>query len=346
MKKAVFSISFAFICFLISAQAPESFSYQAIVRNTAGEPIATQDVIFLFSIIKTTADGTVVYTEKHAVKTNEFGLVNLAIGNGTDKVGDFTTIDWGTDNYFLKVELDKGDAIFVDMGTIQLLSVPFALHSKTSADTDGLKADIEELKLFTGKKLKDIDGNIYTSVLIGTQIWMAENLKTTKYNDGTEIPLITDPAEWSGLVTPGYCWYKNDETTYKDPYGALYNWYTLNTGKLCPTGWHAASNDEFTALVTFLGGNLVAGGKLKETGIIHWNSPNTGATNETGFTGVAAGFRNPAGSFIAFGAMNYFWSATDNGGFPYCLFLYFDVTNAYQDTSDKPYGLSVRCVKD
>jgi hypothetical protein len=130
MKRVVLSIMVLFICILINAQAPESFSYQAIVRNTAGQPLVIQDVIFLFSIIKTTTGGTVVYTEKHAVETNQFGLVTLAIGNGTDKTGDFTTIDWGADTYFLNVQLDKGDAIFMDMGTTQLLSVPYALHAK------------------------------------------------------------------------------------------------------------------------------------------------------------------------------------------------------------------------
>jgi len=130
MKREVLSIILAFICILINAQAPESFSYQAIVRNTEGQPLVTQDIIFLFSIIKTTTGGTVVYTENHAVETNQFGLVTLAIGNGTDKTGNFTTIDWGADVYFLNVQVDIGDAIFVDMGTTQLLSVPYALHAK------------------------------------------------------------------------------------------------------------------------------------------------------------------------------------------------------------------------
>ncbi|MCX6302379.1 MAG: putative metal-binding motif-containing protein [Bacteroidia bacterium] len=129
MKKAALSLVLLILCFLTFAQAPEYFSYQAIVRNTAGEPLATQDVVFLFSIIKTTAGGTVVYTEKHAVKTNQFGLVNLAIGNGTSKTGNFTTIDWGADSYFLNVQVDKGDAIFVNMGTTQMLSVPYAFFA-------------------------------------------------------------------------------------------------------------------------------------------------------------------------------------------------------------------------
>ena len=99
--------------------------------------------------------------------------------------------------------------------------------------------------------VKDGDGNTYSTVTIGTQIWLGENLKTTKYNDKTEIPLVTDDTEWEGLTTPGYCWYNNN-SSYKNTYGALYNWYAVNTGKLCPSGWHVPSNTEWTALEDYL----------------------------------------------------------------------------------------------
>ena len=129
----------------------------------------------------------------------------------------------------------------------------------------------------------DIDGNVYHTVTIGTQIWMVENLKTTRYNDGSPIPFVTDSSSWSNLTTPGYCWYNND-TTNKNTYGALYNWFAVNTGKLAPTGWHVPTDDEWTTLTTYLGGESIAGGKLKETGTTHWRTPNAGATNEIGFT--------------------------------------------------------------
>jgi hypothetical protein len=102
--------------------------------------------------------------------------------------------------------------------------------------------------------VKDIDGNVYDTVTVGTQTWMVENLKTTRYNDGTAIPLVTKSVAWETLSTPGYCWYNNDESTYKAPYGALYNWYTVNTGKLCPTGWHVPGDSEWIVLIDFLGG--------------------------------------------------------------------------------------------
>jgi uncharacterized protein (TIGR02145 family) len=126
-------------------------------------------------------------------------------------------------------------------------------------------------------EVSDIDGNYYKTIQIGSQIWMAENLKTTRYNDGSNIPLVTDNTAWSNLTTPGYCWYNNDAATYKNVYGALYNWYAVNTGKLCPSGWHVPSEYEWTLLVNYLGGVYAAGGKLKETGTTHWYSPNAGA---------------------------------------------------------------------
>src|SRR5664279_5386678 len=127
--------------------------------------------------------------------------------------------------------------------------------------------------------LQDIDGNVYKNVTIVKQILMAENLKTTKFNDGTSIPLVRENSAWKDMNSPSFCWYNNDATTNKNNYGALYNWYTVNTNKLCPSGWHVPSDAEWTTLRTYLGGDSVAGGKLKETGTTHWKSPNTGATN-------------------------------------------------------------------
>lgn len=132
--------------------------------------------------------------------------------------------------------------------------------------------------------VSDVDGNSYRTVLVGTQLWMAENLRTTKYSDNTDIIYHTD---WFTTI-PQYAWYDNNEA-YKVPYGALYNYPAVNTGRLCPTGWHVASDQEWTVLSGIAGGLSVAGGKLKETGTVHWNSPNTGATDEYGFTLLPAG---------------------------------------------------------
>jgi len=197
--------------------------------------------------------------------------------------------------------------------------------------------------------IKDGDGNVYTSVKIGTQVWLKPNLKTTKFNDGTTIPLVTGNADWNNLITPGYCWYSNDEATYKSDYGALYNWYAVGTGKLCPKGWHAPTNDEIDILVTFLGDYKTAGGKLKEQGLIHWNSPNEGATDNYGFSFLPGGFRNYNGTFAEIRINGVWWNITDrpttNEG--YMNILYKDDAVVADNISvSKKNGYSARCLKD
>jgi len=197
---------------------------------------------------------------------------------------------------------------------------------------------------------KDQDGNFFSTVTIGTQVWMAENLKTTKYNDNTNIPLVTDGTTWKTLITPGYCWYNNDATTYKSTYGALYNWYAVNTAKLCPTGWHVPSEAEWTTLTDYLGGQNLAGFKLKETGTTHWEAPNTGATNETGFTALPGGYRSSSidnnGAFYYILTNGFWWSSKE---FPTsnAWNRYVSSYDSYFYSGDraKQYGISVRCVK-
>jgi uncharacterized protein (TIGR02145 family) len=202
--------------------------------------------------------------------------------------------------------------------------------------------------------LKDIDGNGYKAVSIGTQVWMRENLKTTKLNDGTAIPLVKDDNAWRALNTPAYCLYKN-EATAKNIFGALYNWYTVNTKKICPRGWHVPSDEEWKILITYLGGEKVAGGKLKEKGTTHWESPNTGTTNESGFTALPGGYRNHDGSFeynsgsniVFFRSNGCWWSSTERYDFNACyLRMYSALSAVYSSLSVKQSGYSVRCLKD
>jgi uncharacterized protein (TIGR02145 family) len=202
--------------------------------------------------------------------------------------------------------------------------------------------------------ISDIDGNVYKTITIGNQVWMKENLKTTKYNDGKAIPLVKDDMVWKELTTPAFCWNNNDETANKNKYGALYNWYTVNTNKLCPRGWHVPTNAEWTILTTYLGGESVAGGKLKETGTTHWESPNTGATNEKGFTALPGGSRNYAGAFnytgsnvIFFRSNGCWWSSTGLSDFnAYYRRLYNSLSEVYSSLSVKQFGYSIRCMKD
>jgi uncharacterized protein (TIGR02145 family) len=201
----------------------------------------------------------------------------------------------------------------------------------------------------SGATVTDVDGNIYKTVTIGSQVWMKENLKTTKFKDGTTIPLVTDKESWPNLLTPGYCWYNNDATTNKDSYGGLYNWYTVNTGKLCPDSWHVPSEDEWTTLINKLGGVQVAGGKLKEFGSSHWASPNTDANNEVGFSALPGGYRLIAINimFSNIGICGYWWSSTEGlSKTAGSITMWYNKSVAAKNFDDKWYGFSVRCLKD
>jgi uncharacterized protein (TIGR02145 family) len=196
--------------------------------------------------------------------------------------------------------------------------------------------------------MSDIEGNAYKVVVIGTQIWMAENLKTTHFKDGSEIPLKTNNIDWGNLSSPGYCWYYNDASSYKSTYGALYNWYTVNTGNLCPSGWHVSSDAEWLSLTKYLGGASIAGGKLKEAGSAHWGLPNEGATNETGFTALPGGFRIFNGAMDQNGYAGYWWTSSESSsslawGSGYLDYTTASITRAFYDKRD---GFSVRCIKD
>ena len=199
-------------------------------------------------------------------------------------------------------------------------------------------------------KVTDVEGNSYNTITIGTQTWMAENLKTTKLNDGTNIPLVTSGTTWGTLSTPAYCWYNNNEAAYKVTYGALYNWYTLNTGKLCPTGWHIPDNTEWTTLSDYLGGQSIAGGKLKETGTTHWTTPNTGATDEVYFTGLPAGARGGTGDFASMGNYGYWWTSVAHSVDPLYAWGFILAYNSTAVTRADYYfkrdGFSVRCIKN
>jgi uncharacterized protein (TIGR02145 family) len=198
----------------------------------------------------------------------------------------------------------------------------------------------------------DNDGNAYSVVTIGTQIWMGENLQTTTLDDGTAIEKVPTGSEWAVIEAPAYCWYNNTESEYRPVYGALYNWYAVNTGKLCPVGWHVPAAEEYTILVNYLGGDQVAGGPLKEAGVAHWYAPNSGATNGSGFTALPGGGRynvqSQGGTFSDINYFGYFWSATAGTGTStaYSFDLGFDrrtVTRSEYSIND---GGAVRCIKD
>lgn len=191
--------------------------------------------------------------------------------------------------------------------------------------------------------ITDLDGNVYHSVTIGTQVWMVENLKTTKFRNGDPIPY------WTNVVSDGYCWY-NDDIANKELYGAIYQYNTTrDLRNICPVGWHLPSLAEWTTLSNYLGGADIAGGKLKEAGTTHWLSPNTGATNESGFKALPGGVRDCGNSYIQMGSVCRLWTSeitdlgrvpdaglsTDNTAISLGIYRGFDCNAFY-----------VRCIKD
>jgi uncharacterized protein (TIGR02145 family) len=242
-------------------------------------------------------------------------------------------------------------------GTTTVPTPVNATDPATKAYVDALKEEIyNELGI-----VKDIEGNIYKTLEIGTQVWMAENLKTTSYNDGTTIPLVTDNSAWINLSTPGYCWYNN---CYNNTYGALYNWYTVTTGNLCPNGWHVPTDTEWTTLENYVIANgynydgTTTGNKIAKAlaSTYLWTSSTvTGAVgntdypdkrNATGFTALPGGFRYIIG-FIYCGNNGIWWSATEYDAFnAWFRSLNNEISDVYRNGTGKNNGFSVRCLRD
>jgi uncharacterized protein (TIGR02145 family) len=194
----------------------------------------------------------------------------------------------------------------------------------------------------------DIEGNFYKTLQIGSQTWMAENLKTTRYNDGTQIPYVTDNSTWIKLESPAYCWYNNLAEN-KTLIGALYNWYAVNTVKLCPAGWHVPNDSEWSVLTDYLGGLLVAGAKLKEAGFTHWEEPNAGATNSSGFTAMPAGQRRGIqGTYTGLGLYDAWWTSSEYNIYKSWYRSVGTINTEVRRASGalKQTGTSIRCVKD
>jgi uncharacterized protein (TIGR02145 family) len=191
--------------------------------------------------------------------------------------------------------------------------------------------------------LDDIEGNTYKTIQIGDQTWMAENLRTLKLRDGTDIPYVAERTAWGDFESTAYCWYATDSIYY----GALYNWYTVNTGNLCPDGWSVPTDDDWTTLTDFLGDDIVAGNELKETGSRHWLSTTGEVTNDSGFTALPGGYRNHYGVFGNIRNSSYFWSSTESSDLTaYFRSMYHGYSNIDKGSSSIKSGFSVRCIKD
>ncbi len=372
MKK----ISFTFLIIVISAtsifsQALGTFKYQTMVRDNTGDIIANQPVSIRIDIIRDSINGASIYSEIHSVATNQFEMLVIDIGRGTVETGIFEDIKWGETAHFLKLELDgTGGTNYQFMGVSELLSVPYSLNSGsvtlTSPNVTNYNVSVDDSGVLAAIRIcppniTDFDGNTYKIIEIGLQCWMAENLKTTKYRNGDNITYPgNNNTTWASNTTGAYAWYDND-ISWKNLYGALYNWHAVvNSKGLCPIGWHVPSQDELVILTNFIGGtshgnelkscrqdNSPLGGDCNTIEHPRWDEdPSSYGTDNYGFAGLPGGGRFFDGSFLPIGyactCTSTEWNALESIGFN--LFHYGGIIAPWQD--DKRSGAGVRCLKD
>jgi uncharacterized protein (TIGR02145 family) len=376
------------------AQSPQGIPYQAVLRNADGSLMSSTAVSLTIMIHDGTATGAVVYEESHALTSNAQGLVSCVVGNGVVSQGNFSNINWGSGAKFMHVMLGS-----TDLGTQQMMSVPYALYAngvgvRASATGDtltiggnsvivpGISAANPQSPVSTGGLGSQVlpgnttcanqnisitgcggqtsltyDGRTYDLVEIGGQCWFADNLATDQYRNGDLIPTGLDNTTWQNTTTGAYAIYNNDLAN-DVTYGKLYNWYTtVDTRGLCPTGWHVPTDCEWMYLEGSLGmsvanqetvgwrGNNNEGGALKA--ITNWTSPNTGATNSSGFTALPGGFRHFNGPYGYRGFDGDWWSSTESDfSFAWHRVLTYGLSIGSRSASAERYGFSVRCVKN
>lgn len=236
---------------------------------------------------------------------------------------------------------------------IYLLGIIFLIVQSCSTSNESENNPTPDTTTYKqGPNITDIDGNVYSTITINSQTWMQKNLNVNHYKNGDVIPQVINGNLWANLTTGAWCYYENN-TANGPIYGKLYNWYAVTDPRgLAPNGWHIPSDNEWTMLTNYLGGELVAGGKMKETGFAHWLDPNTGATNTSGFTGIPIGCRWwQGGIFTSYGNSNStWWSSTQyDAENAWQRGLNFSTVVVYRDNSHifkKTMGLSVRCVKN
>jgi uncharacterized protein (TIGR02145 family) len=385
MKKQIFALlSILMLPLWVIGQAPLRFSYQAVLRSQTGQVLANQNVSMRISLLQGSESGSAEYVETQNASTNALGLISLQIGGGSVQSGSLASINWASGPFFIKTETDpSGGSNYVLNGVSQLLSVPYALYAGSANPAPGTA--IGQMMYWNGSSwvmlpigtpgqvlsvsnsgiptwttlqgnstVSDVDGNTYNTVTIGSQVWMKENLKVSKYRNGDPIPTNLDNAAWQNTTNGAFAIYESNPVN-DSIYGKLYNWYAVADPRgLCPTGWHVPSDAEWTTLENFLGGVDVAGGKMKSTGTIQastglWLDPNTGATNSSGFTAFPGGFRGYAGivGYIAIGDDGDWWSSTEAAStLAWYRSVTYDVANSYRVNTDKAGGFSVRCLRD
>ncbi len=382
------------------AQSPVSIPYQAIVRSATGEALINTYVALTVKILDASINGPSVYQETQNTTTNAQGWISILVGQGLNASTNFSSLNWSNSDTFLQLILNAGSAgatSDIDLGTQQLLSVPYSLYANQIATSVSASGDT----LYVGNQFVIVPGisaanpqsmsglgsvvlpnnttcqtlyisvngcngqdsllyndTYYDLVDINGQCWFAENLATANYNDGSPIPNVTGFSAWGALSSPAYCWYNNN-ISYKPVYGGLYNYFAVETGNLCPTGWHVASDCDWMYLENSLGlspvdqstsgwrgAALPLGGKLKNNA---WTSPNLGASNSSGFSALPGGFRMGTSSGTFSGIVNYgFWwtSSNNNTTTAWHRGMGYNELGLDRDILIKKYGASVRCIKD
>ena len=363
------------ISVLFTAQVPTLIPYQAIARDGSGQPLMDAILNARFTIHNESANGTIEWQEVMSVNTNSLGLFTSQLGGTTPLAG----VNWADGSKFLQVELDLGNG-FIEIGTQQMLSVPYALHAGSvqvnvspTGDTlfvgDGnfvIIPGLSEANGFTTgttlhscgatnvhnpelvySSMTDQEGNVCKTIVIGTQEWMAENLNTSIYRNGDSIPTNLDNTTWQNTTDGAWAYYDND-TSYACPRGKLYNWFACTDARhLCPQGWHIPSDNDWTELTNYLGGYAIAGSEMKSFGTLYWLSSNTEAYNSSGFSATSGGMRHRNGTYQLIGANGQWWSSTPfNSTSAWNRLLISGNINAEIIASRKEYGFSVRCLRD
>ena len=364
----------------LAAQLPGLMPYQAVARNASGQILTNTSTSARFKLREFSTSGSVIWTEDQSVLTNANGLFTAQLG----ALSSMEAIDWSQGNLYLQVEVLVG-GIYVDQGTKHLLSVPYAKYAgsikldvSSTGDTlvigngdpiiiPGLSAanppPIGGLPHTCGLQgvhnedvtygtVSDFDGNVYKTINVNGREWMAENLNVGHFQNGDQIFIVEENNGWAGSILQPYSCYYDNIATSACPYGRIYNFYAVTDPReLCPVGWHVPDNGEWALLGDAFGGSSVAGGALKTVGTLDdtglWYTPNTNATNASGFSAVPGGYRSQYGVFtqMSFGA--YYWagqSAGSNDG--WFSQLRYDFNNLTGNIFDGRFGASVRCIKD
>jgi uncharacterized protein (TIGR02145 family) len=299
----------------------------------------------------------VVFQESHSLTSNAQGLVSCVVGNGVVSQGNFVSINWGGGAKFLHVMMNGND-----LGTQQMLSVPYALYAgstnvsvSTTGDTltiggnnvivPGISAANPPSLYAQGTGVTDIDGNFYPSIVINGQEWMQKNLAVSRYRNGDEIETGLGNLEWENTSSGAFAVYNNDVSN-NVLYGKLYNGYAVHDSRgLCPENWHLPLDSEWSALESFLGGSYLAGGKMKS--LTGWSFPNIGATNESGFSALAGGYREFSGEFVNKDFIGYWWSGTSwDMNNTNTMGLVYDSSYFFYGQQFNIMGQSVRCIKN